>query len=121
MDGGPVKLLTDDIRLAGVTRSFPVDGQQIYALNDVSLNCPAGSFTSLIGPSGCGKSTLLRILAGLTKPSDGTAWIGTRCVSAPSREVGFVFQESALYPWRDVLSNVGFGLELQGVSRANRN
>ncbi len=110
------------LRIERVSKRYEKSGEdRLDALIDVSLKVPAGSFTSLIGPSGCGKSTLLRILAGLTKPSDGTAWIGTRCVSAPSREVGFVFQESALYPWRDVLSNVGFGLELQGVSRANRN
>jgi NitT/TauT family transport system ATP-binding protein len=110
------------LRIERVSKRYEKsDDSGLDAIIDVSLKMAAGSFTSIIGPSGCGKSTLLRILAGLTKASEGTAWVGTRCVSGPSREVGFVFQESALYPWRDVLANVGFGLELKGVSRSERN
>jgi NitT/TauT family transport system ATP-binding protein len=110
------------LRIERVSKRYSKsDEDGLDALVDVSLKVPAGSFTSIIGPSGCGKSTLLRVLAGLTSATEGTAWVGTRCVSGPSREVGFVFQESALYPWRNVLSNVGFGLELQGVRRADRN
>jgi NitT/TauT family transport system ATP-binding protein len=118
MDGGPVKLLTDDIRLTGVTRTFPVDGQQICALKDVSLDCQAGSFTALIGPSGCGKSTLLRIVAGLERCDVGTVLIGGETPGEKCRAgaLGVAFQDPALLPWRTVRQNIALPLQVLGRS-----
>jgi NitT/TauT family transport system ATP-binding protein len=114
MDGGPVKHLTDNIELAGVTRTFSVGARQVYALRDVSLCCEAGSFTALIGPSGCGKSTLLRIVAGLERPDSGTALIGgaTPTERCRSGALGVAFQDPALLPWRTVRQNVALPLEV---------
>ena len=116
MDGGPVKHLTDDIDLVGVTRTFSVGPQQVYALRDVSLHCEAGSFTALIGPSGCGKSTLLRIIAGLEQPDGGTASIGgaTPKEKCGSGALGVAFQDPALLPWRTVRQNIALPLEVLG-------
>jgi NitT/TauT family transport system ATP-binding protein len=114
MNGGPGKPLTDDIHLAGVTRTFAVDGQQICALQDVALPCPAGSFTALIGPSGCGKSTLLRIIAGLERSDAGTVSIGGETPSEKCRigALGVAFQDPALLPWRTVRQNIALPLQV---------
>jgi NitT/TauT family transport system ATP-binding protein len=114
MDGGPVKLLTDDIHLSGVTRTFAVGTREICALRDVSLCCQAGSFTALIGPSGCGKSTLLRIIAGLERPDGGTVLIGgaTPREKCRSGSLGVAFQDPALLPWRTVRQNIALPLQI---------
>jgi NitT/TauT family transport system ATP-binding protein len=114
VDGGPVKLPTDDIQLAGVTRTFAVDGQQICALQDVALRCQAGSFTALIGPSGCGKSTLLRIIAGLERPDTGSVSIGGETPGEKCRAgaLGVAFQDPALLPWRTVRQNIALPLQV---------
>jgi NitT/TauT family transport system ATP-binding protein len=114
MDGGSVKLLTDDIDLTGVTRTFTVGANEVYALRDVSLRCEAGSFTALIGPSGCGKSTLLRIIAGLERPDGGTVSIGGATPKDKCRTgaLGVAFQDSALLPWRTVRQNIALPLQV---------
>jgi NitT/TauT family transport system ATP-binding protein len=114
MDGAPAKLLTDDIDLKGVTRTFAVAAKQVHALSDVSLHCEAGSFTALIGPSGCGKSTLLRIIAGLERPDAGTALIGGQTPAEKCRTgaLGVAFQDSALLPWRTVRQNIALPLQI---------
>lgn len=94
------------LELAGIGRRYAVDGREVTALADVTLEFPAGSFTTVVGRSGCGKSTLLRILAGLEPQSEGTIRRGGE--GAP--RIGVVFQEARLMPWLDVRGNVGFGL-----------
>jgi NitT/TauT family transport system ATP-binding protein len=90
-----------------VTRIFNSrDGDQITALEDVSLSIAANEFITLVGPSGCGKSTLLRIVAGLILPTAGTASIGGVPVTEPRSETGIVFQAPTLLPWASVLENV---------------
>ena len=90
------------------------------ALRGVDLDIPRGQLTSLLGPSGCGKTTLLKIIAGLIPADTGTVSVNGRVVSAPGPERAFVFQDFALLPWANVLRNVGFGLELAGMARAER-
>jgi len=81
----------------------------------------AGEFCTLIGPSGCGKSTLLGMLGGLVVPDGGRVVVDGRAVTGPDpRRVATVFQEAGLFPWRTALENIEFGLELQGVPRAQR-
>jgi NitT/TauT family transport system ATP-binding protein len=114
MDSGPVNLPTDDINLAGVMRTFAVGAQQVYALQDVSLHCAAGSFTALIGPSGCGKSTLLRIIGGLERPDRGQVLIGGATPKEKCRTgaLGVAFQDPALLPWRTVRQNIALPLQV---------
>jgi NitT/TauT family transport system ATP-binding protein len=92
----------------------------VEALRSVSLAFPAGKLSTLLGPSGCGKTTLLKIIAGLIPRSGGEVWVKGRKVEGPGPERAFVFQDFALMPWADVLRNVGFGLELRGTPRAER-
>lgn len=114
MDGGPARLLTDDLDLNDVSRTFTVGTRDVEALREVSLRCAAGSFTALIGPSGCGKSTLLRIVAGLERPDCGTVRIGgdeprEKCRAGA---LGVAFQDAALLPWRTVRQNVSLPLQV---------
>ena len=83
------------------------------AIDSISLQIADGEFVSVVGPSGCGKSTLLRVAAGLIPPSTGMVSLGTQ-------DIGFVFQDPTLLPWRSVLRNVELVAELRGVSKADR-
>jgi len=103
-------------QVRGLTRRF----RDTVALDDVGLDVRDGEFLVILGPSGSGKSTLLEILAGLQQPDAGTVRYRGRPVSGPSTEIGVVFQDAALYPWRTVGRNVGIGLELDGVPGAER-
>ena len=101
------------ISLDRVTRVFNSrDGDQVVALEDVSLSIHANEFVTLVGPSGCGKSTLLRIVAGLILPSAGTASIGGVPIREPRSETGIVFQAPTLLPWASVMDNVLFPLRM---------
>ena len=92
----------------------------IQALKGVDLGFPQGQMTTLLGPSGCGKTTLLKILAGLLEPSEGEIRVSGVPVTGPGPERALVFQDFALMPWASVLRNVGIGLELRGVAKAER-
>jgi NitT/TauT family transport system ATP-binding protein len=92
----------------------------VEALKDITLALPRGELSTFLGPSGCGKTTLLKIIAGLISPSDGEVWVKGNRVSGPGPERAFVFQDFALLPWASVLRNVGFGLELRGVPKDER-
>ena len=92
----------------------------VEALRGIDLAFSHGKLTTLLGPSGCGKTTLLKIIAGLLEPSAGDVLVAGRKVTGPGPERAFVFQDFALLPWATVLRNVGFGLELRGTPRAER-
>jgi NitT/TauT family transport system ATP-binding protein len=102
------------VSLTGVSKIFRLPDREFRALDDVTLAVREGEFMSLIGPSGCGKSTLLRLVAGLIEPSAGYISIsGAPPAQARSRrELGFVFQEPTLLPWRTALENVTLLLEV---------
>lgn len=93
-------------------------GQPLEAVRDVSFAINDGEFVSIIGPTGCGKTTILHAVAGLVMPDLGGVSLDGRPVTGPGRDRAMVFQAPALLPWRTVLSNVAYGLELQGVARA---
>src|SRR5262249_35100060 len=97
-----------------VSMEFTRRERRVEALHAVSFKIAAGQFVSIVGASGCGKTTLLRIVDGLTRPTRGQIWVDGRPISGPRRDRGFVFQQDALFPWRTVLDNVIFGLEVQG-------
>jgi NitT/TauT family transport system ATP-binding protein len=88
--------------------------QRVEALRGVSLDVEAGRFVAVVGPSGCGKTTLLKVIAGLVSPTGGSVRVGGSEVHGPGPDRAMVFQSGALLPWRTVLGNVGYGLELQG-------
>jgi len=104
------------IRFNKITKAFG----DLTVLKEVSFAVEKGEFAAIVGPSGCGKSTLLRMLAGLERPDAGQVLVDGRPVAGPGPERMMIFQEHALYPWRTVAENAGFGLELAGVSRRER-
>jgi NitT/TauT family transport system ATP-binding protein len=108
------------VRELGKTYGLP--GRDVHAVDGVSFDIVEGEFVALIGPSGCGKSTILNMVAGLLSVSSGHITIDGEPVVAgrPNRRVGYVFQRDTVYPWRTVARNIGYGLELAGVARAER-
>ncbi len=102
------------LRIRDVVKGFDTpDGGRYEALGGVSLDVAPGAFVSLVGPSGCGKSTLLRLVAGLAAPDAGEIAIDGRPVAGVNRQLGFVFQQDALLPWRTVYENVALGLRIR--------
>jgi NitT/TauT family transport system ATP-binding protein len=87
----------------------------MVALDGIDLDVRQGEFLCLIGPSGCGKSTLLYMVAGLVAPSAGTLVMDGKPIAGPGRDRGLVFQEDALFPWKSVAENVGFGLRVRAA------
>jgi NitT/TauT family transport system ATP-binding protein len=104
----PEKLVVDH-----VSKWFRTRRASVHALDDVSLQVREGEFVCLVGPSGCGKSTLLSIIAGLEMPDSGQVIADGKPVTGPGRERMVMFQESALFPWLDVMDNLMFGLKLK--------
>jgi NitT/TauT family transport system ATP-binding protein len=92
----------------------------LVALYNISLAIRKNEFVSLLGPSGCGKTTLIRIIAGLLPADCGEVLVNGRLVTAPGADRCMVFQQFGLLPWRTVLSNVEFGLEIEGVPKDER-
>lgn len=90
------------------------------ALNGISFTVNAGEFVCIVGPSGCGKTTLLRLIAGLEQPTSGLIKMDGKVVKGPGSDRGMIFQEYALFPWRTVVGNIEFGLELKGLKKSDR-
>lgn len=98
----------------GIYKTYPSREGEVPALRDVSFTISDGEFVSLVGPSGCGKTTLLRILGGLLPADHGEVRIDGTLLTEPRREIGYVFQDPTLMPWRTVVRNVTLPLEVQG-------
>lgn len=97
------------------------DGDGVQALQNIDIEVKDKEFVCIIGPSGCGKTTLLRIIAGLEKPDSGLVTLNNETILAPGPDRGMVFQEYSLFPWRTVLKNITFSLELKKIPKAERN
>jgi ABC-type nitrate/sulfonate/bicarbonate transport system ATPase subunit len=110
----------DKIVVSGFRHFFDTADGPVQATDYVDLTIRAGEFVTLVGPSGCGKTTLLKAIAGFIRPTEGTIECDGKPVRAPGRERGVVFQELAILPWRTVRRNIGHGLEIIGMRRAER-
>jgi len=109
------------VAVEGVEKVFHRGSEDIHVLKDLHLQVPAGEFLALMGPSGSGKSTLLNLIGGLMTPTTGAVAIEGERVRGPlPKKVAYVFQESALFPWRTVIDNVKLGMAFQGVARSER-
>ena len=108
-------LVADDIFVQFDTAEGP-----IIAVDNVSFNVRPGEFLSVIGPSGCGKSTLFNVIGGLLSQHQGVVSVGGETISGPHKSIGMVFQEELTFPWRTVIDNVAFPLELVGMQKAKR-
>jgi NitT/TauT family transport system ATP-binding protein len=111
------------IRIKNVSHRFGEEGEarNVRALLDTSFDIARGELLCLIGPSGCGKSTLLNVIGGLLAPTAGEVEVLGKKVAGPMpRDIAFVFQENALFPWNTVRENVDLGMRFQGVARAER-
>ena len=109
------------VSIQDLGKAFPKeDGTATQALEGVTLEIRDEEFVCLVGPSGCGKTTLLRIIAGLETATTGSVTIDGRAVTGPDPKRGMVFQEYSLFPWRRVIDNVAFGLEMKGIAKEER-
>jgi len=111
----PAFLVVDD-----VVKQFATPDGTITAVDHVSFTVTPGEFLSVIGPSGCGKSTLFNIIGGLIDGYDGNITVAGERVAGPHASIGMVFQEESTFPWRTVIENVAFPLEIAGVKKAKR-
>jgi NitT/TauT family transport system ATP-binding protein len=108
-------LVVDDI-----VKRFDTPEGQLTAIEHVSLGVRQGEFMAVIGPSGCGKSTLFNIIGGLVDGYEGRVTVGGDRVTGPHHSIGMVFQEESTFPWRTVIDNVAFPLEIDGMGKRER-
>jgi NitT/TauT family transport system ATP-binding protein len=114
-DSGPALLTVDDIVMR-----FGSAEDGVTALDNVSFTVAPGEFLAVIGPSGCGKSTLFNIIGGLLGGYDGRIAVAGEKVYGPHASIGMVFQEESTFPWRNVVDNVAFPLEIAGMAKRER-
>jgi len=112
------------IEIRNLTKNYVVNSarcpQVVAAVKEVNLSIRQGEFLAIIGPSGCGKSTLLNMIGGLISPSAGEIMVEGECLKGPHPKITMVFQEMSVFPWRTVLENVEFGLEVRGIDKKVR-
>ena len=111
-DNKSVKLKIDN-----VYKEYDTSKGKMIALNGVNLDIAENEFICVVGPSGCGKSTMLNIIAGLLEPTSGNVYLDGKPIEGTGVERGVVFQQYALFPWRTVIKNVMFGLEMKKVPK----
>jgi NitT/TauT family transport system ATP-binding protein len=103
-----------------IVKRFETQDGVLTAVDDVSFNVVPGEFLSVIGPSGCGKSTLFNVIGGLLDGYDGRVSVAGETVRGPHPSIGMIFQEESTFPWRTVIDNVAFPLEIAGMAKAER-
>jgi NitT/TauT family transport system ATP-binding protein len=106
------------IELRGLAKTFTGEAGSVHAVGPIDITIQAGEFVALLGPSGCGKSTLMLMMAGLLPSSEGEVRFDGRTVDRPQTEIGIMFQDNTLVPWRNVWDNVALQLELRGLDPA---
>ncbi len=108
------------MKYENIVKRFETQDGVLTAVDDVSFNVVPGEFLSVIGPSGCGKSTLFNVMGGLLDGYDGRVSVGGETVRGPHPSIGMIFQEESTFPWRTVIDNVAFPLEIAGMAKAER-
>jgi NitT/TauT family transport system ATP-binding protein len=108
------------LSLNNLTKRFFSRDRVIEAIEDISIDIERGEFITMVGPSGCGKSTILNIVSGLMRPTQGAVEVEGVPVQGVTRDVGYVTQQHNLMPWRTLLDNVAFPLEIAGVPKSER-
>jgi NitT/TauT family transport system ATP-binding protein len=103
-----------------IVKQFQTLDGVLTAVDHVSLGVAPGEFVSVIGPSGCGKSTLFNIIGGLLEDYEGAVRVAGETVKGPHPSIGMIFQEESTFPWRTVIDNVAFPLEIAGLPKAER-
>src|SRR3954451_315937 len=106
--------------VSDIVKRFETPDGVLTAVDHVSLAVAPGEFVSVIGPSGCGKSTLFNIIGGLLDGYEGTVKVAGDLVRGPHPAIGMIFQEESTFPWRTVIDNVAFPLEIAGMARPER-
>ncbi|MBU3649664.1 MAG: ABC transporter ATP-binding protein [Limnohabitans sp.] len=106
------------IEFQQVSRVFKRDGQDFLTLDQINLQVADKEFVAIVGPSGCGKTTCMRMVAGLEFPSSGSVKVAGQEVTRPGPERAVVFQQFALFPWKNVHENIAFGLRQRGTPAA---
>jgi ABC-type nitrate/sulfonate/bicarbonate transport system ATPase subunit len=106
------------IKISQLNKSYESsDGEQTSALENINLEIQDGEFVCIVGPSGCGKSTLLEITAGLLSHTSGEILLDGKPVNKPSRDIGVVFQDASLYPWKTVRKNIALGMDIAKIPK----
>ena len=105
------------IRLSGVSKTYRSRDGEVPSLRPLDFQINAGEFFVVVGPSGCGKSTLLKMISGLLAPSTGDIFVEGERVTSPHGNVGIVFQNSLLLPWRNILANVMLPIDMKRLPR----
>jgi NitT/TauT family transport system ATP-binding protein len=105
------------VRAEGVSKEYRGGEKEMVALSGMDLDVMDGEFLSLLGPSGCGKSTALNIMGGLLAPTSGSVTFDGKPMSAPSRDIGMMFQQAVMFPWRTTIDNVLLPIEVFGQSK----
>jgi NitT/TauT family transport system ATP-binding protein len=105
------------LKAVNITKIFDEGKRKVAALENFNLEVRENEFTVIVGPTGCGKSTFLYLVAGFEEPTKGEILLDGKPLTKPGPDRGFVFQEPNLYPWRTVLGNIMFGLEIMGVPK----
>ena len=115
-------MASEALQVKGVSVIYPgrTRSEQVHALDNIDMTVNPGDFVVALGASGCGKTTLLSLMAGFISPSSGSLLLGGREIRGPGSDRGVVFQKHALLPWLSVMENTEFGLQLQGVPKAER-
>jgi len=108
------------LTVENISKEFEQRDVRSPALESIHLEVEEKEFICVLGPSGCGKTTLLRIIAGLENPTSGTVLIDGEVVTGPTSRTAMIFQDYSLFPWRTVIDNIAFGLEMKGIDEEER-
>jgi NitT/TauT family transport system ATP-binding protein len=109
--------LSEILQIKDVRKWFNSEGKKLLVLDGISFDVKEGEFIGIVGPSGCGKTTLLRIIAGLEKQDEGEVLLRGKPIKGPGQDRAMVFQDYALFPWRNVIGNILFGLEIRNIPK----
>jgi NitT/TauT family transport system ATP-binding protein len=108
------------LQIDKIAKRFVSGEKVVTAIDGITLDVSHGEFLTVVGPSGCGKSTILNIVSGLLPPTEGTITVDGKALKGVTRDIGYVTQQANLMPWRTLIDNVAFPLELDGVGTEER-